>query len=283
MVFLHEDEEKFKFVISKVSENEGLDEDVIEKDYYVTLLLRGLMERMPFIVFKGGTSLSKCHKVIERFSEDIDITIDTSLSQGQKKKLKKALVDVVEELGLSIMNLENTRSRRDFNRYEIAYETVCQVQAAAVRQTILLETSFIAISFPTVKRKVGSYVGEFIKEEMPNSLCQYHLDFFEMKVQGIDRTLADKIFAICDYYLQNRVRKHSRHIYDVYKLLPLVPMDENFKNLVHEVREVRKLSSNCPSAQDGVDVSGLLREIIDKEVYREDYEYLTERSPKTIL
>lgn len=45
------------------------------------------MEFLHNIVFKGGTSLSKCHKAINRFSEDIDITIDTAISQGQKKKL----------------------------------------------------------------------------------------------------------------------------------------------------------------------------------------------------
>ena len=65
---------------------------IIEKDYYVTVLLKLLAEKIPFIVFKGGTSLSKCHKVIRRFSEDIDLTIDVSLSQGQKKKVKKVLL-----------------------------------------------------------------------------------------------------------------------------------------------------------------------------------------------
>lgn len=48
----------------------------LDKDYYVTMILRELSERQNFIVFKGGTSLSKCHKAIKRFSEDIDITID---------------------------------------------------------------------------------------------------------------------------------------------------------------------------------------------------------------
>ena len=74
---------------------------IIEKDYYVTMLLRVLAEKIPYIVFKGGTSLSKCHKVIKRFSEDIDITIDTLLSQGQKKRFKQVIVETAEELGLT--------------------------------------------------------------------------------------------------------------------------------------------------------------------------------------
>ncbi|WP_337478923.1 nucleotidyl transferase AbiEii/AbiGii toxin family protein, partial [Phascolarctobacterium succinatutens] len=97
---------------------------IIEKDYYVTVLLKLLAEKIPFIVFKGGTSLSKCHKVIRRFSEDIDLTIDVSLSQGQKKKVKKAILDSAEELGMVIENVDETRSRRDYNRYVVAYDSV---------------------------------------------------------------------------------------------------------------------------------------------------------------
>lgn len=80
-----------------------------------------------------------------------------------------------------------------------------------------------------------------------------------MMVQGIDRTLIDKVFAICDYYLNDRVSKHSRHIYDIYKLLPLVPQNKNFKQLVKEVRLVRVNSKICPSAQPEIDVPMLLR------------------------
>ena len=55
--------------------------------------------------------------------------------------------------------------------------------------------------------------------------CQrwdYGLYPFDMKVQGLDRTFVDKVFAICDYYLQDNINKHSRHLYDVYGTLTLV-------------------------------------------------------------
>ena len=82
MGYLHDDEEQFQDAIGITYEQTGIMPQIIEKDYYVTMLLRALAEKMPYIVFKGGTSLSKCHKVIKRFSEGIDITIDTLLSQG---------------------------------------------------------------------------------------------------------------------------------------------------------------------------------------------------------
>lgn len=79
-MYLHEDREQFLDAIRMAAQHMGMSEIVIEKDYYVTMILRLLSQKLPFVVFKGGTSLSKCHKVIKRFSEDIDITIDTSLS-----------------------------------------------------------------------------------------------------------------------------------------------------------------------------------------------------------
>ena len=105
---------------------------------------------------------------------------------------------------------------------------------------------------------------------------RYSLSPFTMKVQDISRTLADKVFAVCDYYLQNKTEKHSRHLYDIYKLLPLVPQDESFKELVKEVREVRTLSPVCPSAKSNVNVVEVLRKIISENVYKSDYVDITE-------
>ena len=76
----------------------------------MTMILRELSERLNFVVFKGGTSLSKCYKAIKRFSEDIDITIDSKLSQGQMKKLKEVIKDIALRLGLTIPNIDETRS-----------------------------------------------------------------------------------------------------------------------------------------------------------------------------
>lgn len=102
MEFLHNDKKSFAQAVELVVSKQNLSPKIVEKDYYVTMILRLLSERLPFIVFKGGTSLSKCHKAINRFSEDIDITIDTAISQGQKKKVKEAIEEVSSLLGLSI-------------------------------------------------------------------------------------------------------------------------------------------------------------------------------------
>ena len=81
MMFLHNDEELFKDVIIAASVDQKRPVAIVEKDYYVTMILKLLAQVEPGCVFKGGTSLSKCHHVIDRFSEDIDITFSNTLTQ----------------------------------------------------------------------------------------------------------------------------------------------------------------------------------------------------------
>ena len=277
MEYLHKDKERFKEAIDLTVYRTGLAPEVVEKDYYITLLLKVLAAELSFIVFKGGTSLSKCHRVIERFSEDVDLCVDTKLSQGQKKKVKETIVKLSEELGLKVVNAEQTRSRRDYNRYVIEYSPVYQNIEEVIKPIVLIETSYTTLAFPTIMLPVGNYVGEMLQIEAPDLLVEYGLESFEMKVQDIHRTLVDKVFAICDYYMQEKTENHSRHIYDIYKLLPLVKLDNLFSELIREVREQRKASSICVSAKDGINISEVLKEIVDKNVYKDDYQNLTEK------
>ena len=277
MEYLHKHKEDFINAVNLASEYFHILPLIVEKDYYVTMILRELTERQGFVVFKGGTSLSKCYKVIKRFSEDIDITIDSRLSQGQMKKLKEVIKEIATELDLAIPNIAETRSRRSYNRYILEYQSVLSAPDDAVQNAVLMETSFAEVSFPTVILLVHSYIGDMMIEEAPEEIKNFRLDPFEMKVQGLDRTLVDKVFAICDYYMQDRVKKHSRHIYDIYKLLPVVPQNEEFKNLIKDVRSVRAMTNICPSAQPEVNVPELLNFLIENEVYRDDYEKVTAR------
>lgn len=277
MVYLHENREEFTNAVNLASEYFHVMPIVVEKDYYVTMILRELSQRLDYVVFKGGTSLSKCHKAIQRFSEDIDLTIDSKLSQGQMKKLKEGIKNVAEKLGLSIPNIDATRSRRSYNRYILEYQSVISNSDDAVQTAVLLETSFVEVSFPTVVLPVHSYIGDMMTKEAPDELENFYLEPFEMKVQGIDRTLVDKVFAICDYYMQNRVKKHSRHIYDIYKLIQIVPLTDEFKELVKEVRSVRAKTNICPSAKPEVNVPEMLNFLVENKIYKEDYENITVR------
>lgn len=84
-MYLHEDKEAFKDIVEQVADYIGRTTAVVEKDYYVTLILRLLAEQLEHCVFKGGTSLSKGFHAIDRFSEDIDITFSEHIGESRRK------------------------------------------------------------------------------------------------------------------------------------------------------------------------------------------------------
>ena len=96
-----------------------------------------------------------------------------------------------------------------------------------------------------------------------------------MKLQSLERTYIDKVFALCDYYLQGKSKRYSRHLYDLYKLNSQIVFDETFGKLVTEIREHRAGMPMCPSAQPGVDVEAILTGFCDAGFYQEDYQAIT--------
>ncbi len=276
-MYLHEDLELFRDVISATSEDQG-DKDfaIIEKDYYVTMILKLLAEKSENCVFKGGTSLAKCHKVIDRFSEDIDISFSDALTQGQRRKLKDEIIaGISTELKMPIVNWDQARSRRDYNCYIFDYQPIDGYVKESLIPGVKMEVVLSSLSFPTVEMEVTSLIYDFLKKDNAELIDEYNLQPFKIKVQGLDRTFIDKTFAICDYYLQGKTERHSRHIYDLYMLSSLVKLDDNLAELVKEVREQRVNVPNCLSVQPGVSVNEILKKIEEQKYFYNDYISIT--------
>lgn len=274
---LHNDKELFEQVVLKTSEHMGIEAGIIEKDYFVTLFLKEISKVLPGIIFKGGTSLSKCHKLIKRFSEDIDLNIEYEIkaTEGQRKKLKKTILSVIEALNLELTNPDDVRSRRDYNKYIVDFPTV--FKSEALKQHLIVETAVYIKAYPNETMEATSLIYDYLSEQGFDDLITEHdLQPFSLMVQSAERTFVDKIFALGDYYLDDKVREHSRHIYDLHKLIQVVAIDDNLKKLVQQVRQERKGHKQCLSAQDGIDLKDLLLKIINEEAYRSDYESITE-------
>ena len=278
-MILHRNKEAFNEVLEKASVYFKTDDiAMVEKDYYVTYFLSEIAKRQPSIIFKGGTSLSKCHKIINRFSEDVDLSVEPKtdkVTESQRKKLKADILEIIEEAGFTLENPEDVRSRRDFNQYIINYNST--VTQDFLKESLIVETSVFIKTFPSETKDVSSMIYDFLTAtNASNTIETYGLKPFKMTVQALERTFADKIFAIADYYMRNEsTERLSRHIYDLYKIYPEITFDETFAKLVAEVREVRKPWNLCVSAQDGVDIQGILRKIVKEDYYKQDYEQIT--------
>lgn len=275
---LHENSEIFVQYLIASANHMGLsDYGIVEKDYYVTLFLKKITELQPGIIFKGGTSLSKCHKLINRFSEDLDLNVEfegTHPTEGQRKKLNKTILAIIDELGFNLMNAEQIRSRRDFNRYVIDYHSANSY--SYLKQSLVVETAVYIKSFPNQKMPAASYVYDFLMSNgAENEVSKFGLEPFPVKVQSLERSFIDKTFAVSDYYLAGKSDTYSRHIYDLFKLYPHINFDGSFQTLVRDVRSIRKSHITCLSAQDGINLTTLLTEILDTRFYEKDFKRIT--------
>ena len=277
-MYLHRDRETFRDMVEQAADSNGRTPAVVEKDYYVTLILKLLSEQLAECVFKGGTSLSKGFHVIDRFSEDIDITFKEHIGESRRKKLKNVVLKgISEELGMPVANWEETQSDRDYNAYLFSYESVFGLQDDRLPQYVKLETALGSYSFPTQTVEIRNYIGDYLEGRGRTELAeQFSLGRFSMNLQSLERTYIDKVFALCDYYLQGKSKRYSRHLYDIYKLTPLIEFNDGFAVLVREVREHRSKMRICPSADETVDVPAVILEFCDNSFYREDYQSITD-------
>lgn len=276
---LHQDKEAFEELVTAAASELHIPTAIVEKDYYVTLALRELSKRVEDMVFKGGTSLSKCYQVLDRFSEDIDISYAASKGspgESRKRQLKSAVVASMDALNFPVTNLDETKSRRSYNCYRADYPSMYSPMLT-IKNELIIETYVALLPFPTTVRMADNYIHCFLKQtEMEHLTEEYDLMPFPVTTQTMERTLIDKVFAICDYYLTGTTERHSRHLYDIHKIFSAIKLDDSFPALIQEVRHLREPLPMCPSAASTANVTQILTDILNKGVYRDDYKLITE-------
>lgn len=264
---------EWKEIIETVAREIGRTELMVEKDTVQSMFLSELSKaELPF-VFKGGTSLSKAYNMIDRFSEDIDLSMNRKPTESERKASKELIIQIAESLGMTLGNPDKIRSRYDYNKYVFKYMSLI----VSMPVEIIIETSYYQTAYPVEKHEVGSFVGRFCEERGIDLPIPFKAAKVYMNVQSIRRTFVDKVFAICDYRIQNMQDRDSRHLYDICKLAAQLKMDEEMDALVDKVREDRMLSPNNPSAQLEYIIPEMLKEIIESKFYESDYKNVTQK------
>lgn len=274
---LFDDSKLFALLVKETSDYFGIQDALIEKDFYIVYFLSNACKELVGLVFKGGTSLSKCHRIINRFSEDIDLTLD--IDHSSQKYKRNSLRQLIELSDITPFTLQNKEQRRlhthsNYNCFHINYHQV--TVSNAVSPGIKMEMVYLSKCYPSEKSMICSYIGEYLSAiNRMDLIKEFELEPFEIQVQSLGRTLVDKVFAICDYYLRNEVQRNSRHIYDICQILTKVELNDDLKELIHEVRVERQKSDRCPSSVEGVSINKILNEIISSNFYKRDYENVT--------
>lgn len=272
-MLLSNNQSLFKDLINEINTITGVSPSYIEKDFYALTILKELVSRNDKFVFKGGTSLSVCQNIINRFSEDIDISyLEERITVGQRKHIKQAFFDSIEAASLKVSNPDNIRSRRVFNRYLCPYNSLWSENG----DQVIVEWATQTPAFPVEEKSAQTLIGKYLNSIGRDDLVkQYNLEPFVVKTITKERTLVDKIFAICDYHISKKLVRQSRHIYDIYQLLKYVDLNDDFINLFLKVKNYRIPLDTCYSVHLDKPISSLLNDIVKEKTYLPDYNSMT--------
>lgn len=218
---LHEDKDAFLALLSSIGERTGIREDIIEKDYYVTMLLSELSEKQNALpaYFKGGTALYKALGDMIRFSEDIDLTVeakDCSKSQG-KVRLEKAANGYTSLPRTADKERESNKRGSITSVYE--YTPVTMVDAADELQRfgyVKVEATSFTISEPFEPMMIAPLLYDKATAEEKKILEeQYGVKRFPINTIRLERIFADKILAAEFYYQRELYFDVAKHMFDL--------------------------------------------------------------------
>lgn len=227
-MILHEDSKLFNEAIRATAQRMEIPEIYIEKDYWVCYALHLIYNSTikDEVIFKGGTALSKCNQLIERFSEDIDLVVLHKAGESGnqlKNKLKKITTAVtapfVEENLMGVTNKMGMIRKVAYN-----YPKAFKGDYGQVRDRIIIEATWLGNFEPYTTKTIATYIHDMMLATKQDVLIeQYGLLPFNVLVLDAKRTLCEKIMSLIRFShtvspivdLNNKIR----HIYDIHQLL----------------------------------------------------------------
>lgn len=228
-------------VFNAIAAQKGMKPFAVEKDWWVSRTLEIIfqMNIAKHLVFKGGTSLSKAWKLINRFSEDIDLAIDAAFFEGYKGEISKTqLGKLRKEAGLyttatffkelqeefikkgftelDFKIIEAKDSDQDPRVLEIYYPNIILADSKYILPRVQIEVSCRSLREPFTVKSFGSLVDEVFEGK------DFAAPLFNVPTVNAERTFLEKLFLLHEEFHRPtdkmRVDRLSRHLYDVYHL-----------------------------------------------------------------
>ena len=232
--FLHNHRE-FPELIRIVAEERGIDPALVEKDYWIMHCLYGLQQQGMTFELKGGTSLSKGHQIIDRFSEDIDIRIepppgrDVKTGRNQTSRAQtKTREDFYDWLAATIKidGIDEVKRDKDFDSKDffsggirLFYDSVTE-PVEGLKDGVLLEAGFDDVR-PNSAKDIGSWAYDYAASK--------GVDVIDNRAKGVAcydprYTFVEKLQTVSTKFRKQQASgefpvNFMRHYYDIYKLL----------------------------------------------------------------
>lgn len=219
----------------------------IEKDWWVTLVLKALFQSAyaNHLVFKGGTSLSKGFKLINRFSEDIDLALSCEafgmqyekepttsyISRLRRKGFTFSTTTLLDELNNQLLQLgvpaemftlefdptPDNQTPADPVTIYVNYKSLFDANQY-IPDRVKIEISVRSISIPYTTAKIQSLLTEFFPNEV------YEETPFELSIVEPRKTFLEKTFLLHEEFSREdktkiRTERMSRHLYDLVAMM----------------------------------------------------------------
>lgn len=249
-MILHDDKDAFKALLSAINLQTGIREDIIEKDYYLTLLLGELANNQKDVpaFFKGGTALYKAMGKMIRFSEDIDLTVEVRdcMSNTQAKKRLEKAANGYHQLQRTLnKSLESNRKGSITSVYEYipitSVDTDDQLQRFGY---VKVEATSFTVSEPFEPMKISPLLfSEATPEQKQILISQYDVNEFYINTIKLERIFADKILAAEFYYERDLLFDVAKHLFDltimmkIDRIQRLLSLPESFISMLSYKRQ----------------------------------------------
>ncbi|TCU08679.1 nucleotidyl transferase AbiEii/AbiGii toxin family protein [Rhizobium sullae] len=231
--FLHNHKD-FGALLRIVAEEMKVQPVLVEKDYWIMHCLYGLQQLKMRFELKGGTSLSKGYRIINRFSEDIDIRIEPPEAMGVKtgpnhdkpahREGRKAFYDWLAET-ITIDGIKSIERDTEFDNESYRsggirlYYPETTGTSSVLKDGVLLEAGFDTVA-PNIDKEISSWAYDYASSRV--ELVDNRA--FAVPCYEPGYTLVEKLQTISTKFRkQQETGQFSvnflRHYYDVYCLL----------------------------------------------------------------
>lgn len=209
-----------------ISDRTGVPADHIEKDFWVTEVLRGVVTAAADlgveVVFKGGTSLSKAFSLIERFSEDVDVLVVLSPqdSTGARDRTLKALVaGAADATTLEPVGVPGATSKGAKRGVRFHYRPDATASIGGLSAGVFLELGSRGGALPATPLPVSSLLAVHAGDQIAGTP---EAEPVLVRVLAPWRTLVEKLVLLHTAHTApdpDAAIRGARHYYDVHQLL----------------------------------------------------------------
>jgi predicted nucleotidyltransferase component of viral defense system len=274
--------------ISDTGELLGLDEAVIEKDYYVTQVIHALsnLENETFrLVFCGGTCLAKAHKLVQRMSEDVDFKVQRKTTENFSRSRLKSELNKFRTYIRSTLTVPDLSIANDFARNEGRYQQVVLKYpnsfpiGSALRPDIKIELTFADILLPINDLEVKTLIEDNFDQTKlfipPITKCISIDETAIEKWVGLTR----RIMAI-ERGREDDDKTLIRHVYDLNAINEANKINSSFSEFAKTIviSDGKQFKNQHPeyAVDPSAEITQSLALLKDKPLWKERYEEFIE-------